>query len=84
MVGALQYLTLTRSDIAFSVNKVCQFLHAPTVHLAAVKRILRYIKSCMKIGLRKCRSASTLVIGSQILCPDNINADLLQQTGLDV
>lgn len=30
IVGALQYLTLTRLDISFSVNKVCRFLHAPT------------------------------------------------------
>jgi hypothetical protein len=41
IVGGLQYLTLTRPDIAFSVNKVCQYLHSPTTaHLTTVKRIL--------------------------------------------
>jgi histone deacetylase 1/2 len=28
-VDSLQYLTLTRPDISFSVNKVCQYLHDP-------------------------------------------------------
>lgn len=30
VVGALQYLQLTRPDISNYVNKVCQFLHNPT------------------------------------------------------
>ncbi|KAL6289760.1 hypothetical protein ACE6H2_007270 [Prunus campanulata] len=52
IVGALQYLTWTRPDISYSVNQVCQFLHAPTTtHLTAVKRILRYLKATPDYGL---------------------------------
>ncbi|CAH9073755.1 unnamed protein product [Cuscuta epithymum] len=40
MVGALQYLTLTRPDITFVVHLVSQFMHAPhTSHMLAVKRV---------------------------------------------
>jgi hypothetical protein len=55
-------LTLTRPDISFAVNKVCQFLHAPTtVHWAVVKRILRYLKQSTNLGLKISKSSSLLV-----------------------
>lgn len=42
VVGALQYLTFTRPDIAFSVYQVCQFMHYPMEsHFLTMKRILR-------------------------------------------
>jgi histone deacetylase 1/2 len=41
-VGALQYLTLTYPNFSYSINKVCQYLHAPTTtQMTANKRILR-------------------------------------------
>lgn len=45
VVGSLQYVTITRPDITYAVNRVCQFMHSPTtLHWQATKRILRYLK----------------------------------------
>jgi histone deacetylase 1/2 len=64
IVGALQYLTLTRPDLAFSVNKVCQYLHAPiTTHCTTVKRILYYVCNTAKHGITSRLSSSTLLSG---------------------
>ena len=42
MVGALQYVFMTRPDISFAVNLVSQFMHQPRLpHLQAVKHIYR-------------------------------------------
>ncbi|XP_022850662.1 uncharacterized protein LOC111372542 [Olea europaea var. sylvestris] len=42
---ALQYLTITRPDLSFGINSICQFMHAPTEdHFRALKRVLRYVK----------------------------------------
>lgn len=52
MVGALQYLTLLRPDLSYSVNQLCQFLRCPkTTHLIAAKQVLRYIKGFINFVL---------------------------------
>ena len=61
-VGALQYLFLTRPDISFAVNKVCQFMHHPTtIHWQAIKRILRYLMCIISHGLLLKKSTSSLL-----------------------
>ncbi|GKV35118.1 hypothetical protein SLEP1_g43432 [Rubroshorea leprosula] len=53
LVGALQYLTIIRTDICHAMNRVCQFMQQPTfAHMRQVKHILRYIKGTIHHGLR--------------------------------
>ncbi|KAI3694502.1 hypothetical protein L1987_77468 [Smallanthus sonchifolius] len=54
LAGALQYLTFTRPDIAYAVQQVCMHMHLHTphdAHMHALKRILRYIKGTLTMGL---------------------------------
>jgi hypothetical protein len=52
LAGALQYLTFTRPDIAYAVQQICLHMHDPREpHLAALKRILRYVRGTLQFGL---------------------------------
>ena len=52
MVGKLNYLTVTRPDIAYSVSVVSRYMSSPTVdHWAAVKQILCYLKGAPGRGI---------------------------------
>ncbi|XP_021831951.1 uncharacterized protein LOC110771896 [Prunus avium] len=63
LVGALQYLTFTRPDIAYAVNSVCLFMTAPTdIHFGAVKCILRYLKGTSHYGLTYTLSDMQLLV----------------------
>ncbi|XP_038887248.1 uncharacterized mitochondrial protein AtMg00810-like [Benincasa hispida] len=51
-IGALQYLTRTRPDIAYIVNHLSKFLKAPTdIHWQATKRVLMYVSGIRYFGL---------------------------------
>jgi hypothetical protein len=52
LTGALQYLTMTRPDLAYAVQQICLHMHDPRDgHLAIVKRILRYVRGTASSGL---------------------------------
>ncbi|XP_019091092.1 PREDICTED: uncharacterized protein LOC109128703 [Camelina sativa] len=52
LAGKLQYLTITRPDIQFAVNFICQRMHSPTESdFGLLKRILRYLRGTSKMGL---------------------------------
>ncbi|XP_019157452.1 PREDICTED: uncharacterized protein LOC109154022 [Ipomoea nil] len=62
IVDALQYLTIIRPDLAYAVNRLCQFMHSPTVdHWNLVKRVLRYVKGTLDYGLQLTPSSSTSI-----------------------
>ena len=53
IIGSLQYISLTRPDISFAVNKLSQFMHKPTTnHWTTTKRLFRYLKQTIFYGIQ--------------------------------
>lgn len=51
VAGKLQYLTITRPDIQYAVNFICQRMHSPTLaDFDFLKRSLRYINGTQTLG----------------------------------
>jgi hypothetical protein len=52
IIGSLMYLTATRPDLMFAVNMIARFMEHPVeTHMMAAKRILRYLKGTMELGI---------------------------------
>jgi hypothetical protein len=64
MIGCLMYLLATRPDMTFSVCLAARYMERPTeMHVAAVKRVLRYLKGTLNLGiLYKCRADNELMM----------------------
>jgi len=69
VVGTLQYATITRPEISFSVNKFCQFMaHPIDSHWVVVKRILRYLMGIVDHGLHVYPAVSTPAPALRAFC----------------
>ena len=52
LIGSLQYLSLTRPDVTFAVNKLSQYMHKRIdLHYVALKRVLHYLNSTSNHGV---------------------------------
>jgi hypothetical protein len=79
MISSLLYLTVTRSDIQFTVGLCTRYQASPrSSHRTVVQRIFRYLKHTPEFGIWYFASSSLDLVGFS----DAIFLDLLSFTGL--
>jgi hypothetical protein len=80
MIGSLMYLTNTRPDICFAMNKLRQYMVEPRgVHLIAAKHVMRYLKGTIDYGLRYVSNrdkAILIQIGTVVLQTGRVHLDV--------
>jgi hypothetical protein len=61
IIGSLMYLSVTRPEIMFVVCLLSKFMTDPKVsHMATAKRVLRYVKGTMNLGVFYKRGAENV------------------------
>ena len=68
LASALQYLIFTRLDLTYAIQQVCLHMHNPREsHLAALKRLLRYVCGTVdcSLVLHRSPSAEFVVVGGR-------------------
>ena len=82
LIGSLRYLTCTRPDIIFAVGVVSCFMEDPTsTHLKVAKRILRYLKGTIELGLFYSSSDDFNLVG---YCDSDYAGDLMIEKAYQV
>lgn len=80
IIKALQYIIITRHDITFAVNKVCQFMHRPLdQQFNIVKHILRYLQATLDYEISFTVSSRLSLVGDSN-ANWGINSDYMRST----
>ena len=62
-VGALQYVTVSKPKLAYSVDKICQFMKRLTdEHWKVVKRVMRHLTTTMDYDIHLKKAAELSLI----------------------
>ncbi|GKC97540.1 ribonuclease H-like domain-containing protein [Tanacetum coccineum] len=65
LMGKLIYLTNTRPDSSYVVHCLSQFMHSPlTSHLKIDFKLLRYLKSCLGLGIHITKTSEYKALAS--------------------
>ncbi|GAB2282271.1 hypothetical protein Dimus_039531 [Dionaea muscipula] len=77
MVGSLRYVTCTRPDVLYAVGVICRFMEKPSEdHLAACKRIFRYLKGTLNYGLWYTSFSSSSAVASSFSSPAPVATEI--------
>jgi len=64
LIGSLKYLTNTRQDLMLSVGIASRYMEEPRyTHWKALKRIVRYVKGTVSLGLMYIRTNDYRLVG---------------------
>nr|KYP70493.1 Retrovirus-related Pol polyprotein from transposon TNT 1-94 [Cajanus cajan] len=64
LIGSLRYLTSTRPDLMLSVGITSRFMEDPSyTHWKALKRILRFVRGTLSLGLFYSKSDDYQLVG---------------------
>ncbi|XP_031281899.1 uncharacterized protein LOC116140400 [Pistacia vera] len=64
LIGYLLYLTATRPDLMFASNYLSKFMSNPSeLHFRAAKRVLRYVKGSIGLGIWFKKSENLKLLG---------------------
>ncbi|KAM6552821.1 hypothetical protein CsatB_013583 [Cannabis sativa] len=83
LIGKLIYLTITRPDITYAVNRLSQFLTSPQVpHLHATQRVLQYLKATPGQGIFFSSKTTTKLsaYAETIISPQNVLVSFFSDT----
>jgi len=80
IISSIQYLYLTHPDVSLLMNKLSQYMHAPTeIHMKVVKRLLHYLKGTLNHGLHLSRTND---LSLKAFCDSDLARDILMIASL--